>query len=181
MEKGRVMSLSKSETHTFQKINQKKLNLIKGLGIEGDAHMGKTVKHRSRVAKDPSQPNLRQVHLIHSELHDELEGLGFKIKAGEMGENITTKGIDLLSLPKDTILNIGKNARIQITGLRNPCNQLNIFKKGLMNAVLDKDENGDLIRKAGIMGIVLEGGVIEVEDTIEIILPDKPHIKLDMV
>ena len=154
---------------------------MKGLGIEGDAHMGKTVIHRSRVAKDPSQPNLRQVHLIHSELHDELKGLGFKIKAGEMGENITTKGIDLLSLPKDTILNIGKNARIQITGLRNPCNQLNLFKKGLMNAVLDKDENGDLIRKAGIMGIVLEGGVIELGDTIEIILPDKPYIKLDMV
>jgi len=181
MEKGIVIALSKSETHTFQKINQKSIHLIKGLGIEGDAHMGKTVKHRSRVAKDPSQPNLRQVHLMHAELHDELEGLGFKIKAGEMGENITTKGIDLLSLPKDSILNIGENARIQITGLRNPCNQLNLFKKGLMNAVLDIDENGDLIRKAGIMGIVLEGGVIEVGDTIEIILPDKPYIKLDMV
>jgi len=181
MEKGIVIALSKSETHTFQKVNQKSINLIKGLGIEGDAHMGKTVKHRSRVAKDPSQPNLRQVPLIHSELHDELEGLGFEIKAGEMGENITTKGIDLLALPKDTILNIGKNARVQITGLRNPCNQLNLFKKGLMNAVLDKDENGDLIRKAGIMGIVLEGGIIEVGDTIKIVLPDKPHIKLDMV
>lgn len=181
MEKGIVIALSKSETHTFQKINPKSIHLIKGLGIEGDAHMGKTVKHRSRVAKDPSQPNLRQVHLMHAELHDELEGLGFKIKAGEMGENITTKGIDLLSLPKDTILNIGENARIQITGLRNPCNQLNIFKKGLMNAVLDIDENGDLIRKAGIMGIVLEGGAIAVGDTIEIILPDKPYIKLDMV
>jgi MOSC domain-containing protein YiiM len=146
MENGIVLSLSKSETHTFKKINQKSLNLIKELGVEGDAHMGKTVKHRSRVAIDPSQPNLRQVHLIHSELHDELEVLGFKIKAGEMGENITTKGINLLSLPKDTILNIGKNARIKITGLRNPCNQLNLFKKGLMNAVLDTDKDRVLIR-----------------------------------
>ncbi|TGV04369.1 MOSC domain-containing protein [Flavivirga rizhaonensis] len=181
MEKGIVLSLSKSDTHTFKKVNQRSINLIKGLGVEGDAHMGKTVKHRSRVAKDPSQPNLRQVHLIHSELHDELESLGFKIKAGEMGENITTKGIDLLSLPKDTILNIGKTARIKITGLRNPCNQLNLFKKGLMNAVLDKDENGALIRKAGIMGIVLENGIIEIGDTIQVIMPDMPHTKLDRV
>ena len=114
MKKGVVLSLSKSETHTFKKVNQKSINLIKGLGVEGDAHMGKTVKHRSRVAKDPSQPNLRQVHLIHYELHEELETLGFMVKAGEMGENITTKGIDLLSLPKDTILNIGENAQIKI-------------------------------------------------------------------
>ncbi|WP_303317339.1 MOSC domain-containing protein [Flavivirga abyssicola] len=181
MEKGIVLSLNKSETHTFKKVNQSSIKLIKGLGVEGDAHMGKTVKHRSRVAKDPSQPNLRQVHLIHSKLHDELESQGFKIKAGEMGENITTKGIDLLSLPKDTILNIGKTARIKITGLRNPCNQLNLFKEGLMNAVLGKDENGALIRKAGIMAIVLESGIIEIGDAIQVIIPDIPHIKLDRV
>ncbi|MCB0465660.1 MAG: MOSC domain-containing protein [Aequorivita sp.] len=181
MNKGIVKSVSKSRTHTFSKFNCDKIVLLTGLGVEGDAHMGKNVKHRSRVAKDPTQPNLRQVHLIHAELFDELKEKGFDVKAGEIGENITTEGIDLLSLPKDTLLNIGKTAKIKLTGLRNPCTQLDSIKKGLMKAVLDKDENGNLIRKAGVMGVVLKGGEVKIGNKITIELPPKPHVKLEKV
>lgn len=176
-----VQSVSKSSTHTFSKNTCSKIFLIKGLGVEGDAHMGEKVKHRSRVSKDPNQPNLRQVHLIHTELFDELEEKGFSIKAGEIGENITTKGIELLKLPKDSILSIGETVKIKITGLRNPCIQLDSLKDGLMKAVLDKDEAGNLIRKAGVMGIVLEGGAVEIEDAITVELPPKPYTKLERV
>lgn len=181
MNNGIVKSVSKSETHTFSKMSFNSITLIKGLGVKGDAHMGATVKHRSRVAKDPSQPNLRQVHLIHSELFDELEKKGFSVKDGQMGENITTAGIDLLSLPKDTFLFIGATSKIKITGLRNPCKQIDSIKEGLMKAVLDEDDQGNLIRKAGIMGIVIEGGEINTGDKIIIELPPKPHIKLERV
>jgi len=155
--------------------------LLKGLGVESDAHAGKKVKHRSRVAKDPNQPNLRQVHLIHSELFEELSEKGFQVSPGQMGENITTRGVDLLNLPKDTILFIGDTVKIQITGLRNPCKQIDSIKEGLMNAVLDKDEDGKLIRKAGIMGIVIEGGEVKTGDEISAKLPPKPFIKLERV
>ena len=176
-----VLSVSLSERHTLQKRRIKRIQLLKGLGVEGDAHMGTTVKHRSRVAKDPTQPNLRQVHLIHHELHEELSGKGFSVEAGEMGENITTQGIDLLGLPKDTILEIGAEARIQVTGLRNPCHQLDTIQEGLMKAVLDRDDEGRLIRKAGVMGIVLEGGAIAPGDHIAIKLPPLPHLPLEKV
>lgn len=132
MKKGIVKSVSKSERHTFSKFNCNKIVLLKGLGVEGDAHLGKNVKHRSRVAKDPSQPNLRQVHLIHAELFEELSNKGFNIREGEIGENITTEGIELLSLPKGTILQIGQTAKIEVTGLRNPCKQLDRLQKGLI-------------------------------------------------
>jgi MOSC domain-containing protein YiiM len=181
MTKASVISVSRSETHTFSKFNCECIVLLKGLGVDGDAHQGVTVKHRSRVAADPSQPNLRQVHLIHSELFEELRQKGFDIQAGEIGENITTKGIALLSLPKGTILKIGKTAKVEVTGLRNPCNQLDQLQKGLMKAVLDTDEDGNLIRKSGIMGIVLEGGTVYVGDTIEMELPLPPHEKLERV
>jgi len=181
MEKGIVKSVCKSERHTFSKFKCDSIVLRKGLGVEGDAHMGKNVKHRSRVAKDPSQPNLRQVHLIHSELFEELSRKGFNIREGEIGENITTEGIQLLNLPKGTLLKIGKTVKIEVTGLRNPCKQLDSLQKGLMKAVLDKDEEGNLIRKAGIMGIVLEGGEVKIGNTIEVELPQKPHIKLERV
>ena len=177
----KVTAVSKSETYTFHKYNCDEINLIRNHGVEGDIHAGKTVKHRSRVRKDPTQPNLRQVHLIHSELHDELKTQGFDVKAGDIGENITTIGIDLLNLPKGTILKIGKSAQVEVTGLRNPCNQLNTFQKGLLNAVLDKDENGNLIRKSGIMGIVIESGIVKKDDKIEVIFPQKPYIKLERV
>ncbi|MBK9637588.1 MAG: MOSC domain-containing protein [Bacteroidetes bacterium] len=181
MIKPRVISLNKSNTHTFQKFNCEQITLIEGLGIVGDAHSGKTVKHRSRVAADPTQPNLRQVHLIHSELFDELAEKDFLVTPGAMGENITTQGIDLLSLPKNTVLKIGASAAIQITGLRNPCSQLDSIKTGLKYAVLDKDEEGNLIRKAGIMGIVLLGGDVFVGDKILIQLPNPPYEKLEKV
>jgi MOSC domain-containing protein YiiM len=176
-----IIALSLSPTHTMRKENKEAIMLQKGLGVEGDAHNGVTVKHRSRVAQDPTQPNLRQVHLIHSELHAELKTKGFTVEYGQMGENITTLDIDLLGLPKGTQLHIGETAVVEVTGLRNPCNQLNGIQDGLLNAVLDKDEAGNLIRKAGIMGIVLEGGVIKLGDSIKVILPPLPHLALERV
>lgn len=178
---GQVIALSKSPTHTMSKANLSKIILLEGLGVDGDAHMGTTVKHRSRVAKDPTQPNLRQVHLIHKELHDELRKKGFDIAPGIMGENITTSGIALLDLPQHAILKVGPSAQIQITGLRNPCHQLEGIQKGLMKAVLDRDENGQLVRKAGIMGVVLVSGEIQTGDKIEVMLPPTPHSRLQYV
>jgi MOSC domain-containing protein YiiM len=146
-----------------------------GLGVEGDAHLGETVKHRSRVAADPTQPNLRQVHLIHAELHDELRSAGFDVQAGQMGENITTRDIDLLGLPRGTRLHIGASAVVEVTGLRNPCRQLDQLQPGLMAAVLDHDEQGNLIRKSGVMGIVLAGGAVQAGDSIRVETPPPPH------
>jgi MOSC domain-containing protein YiiM len=176
-----VLSLSKSDEHNFSKSTCSSLTLIKGEGVDGDAHRGVTVKHRSRVKVDPTQPNLRQVHLVHNELIQELQGKGFNVQAATMGENITTKGIDLLSLPRGTELKIGEEAIIEITGLRNPCKQLDNFQKGLTSAVLDKDDEGNLIRKAGIMAVVLAGGKISAGDPIKITLPSKPHYALERV
>ncbi|MEM7086752.1 MAG: MOSC domain-containing protein [Bacteroidota bacterium] len=180
MNQGKVIALSKSDAHTFNKYNCDRINLLTGLGVEGDAHMGKTVKHRSRVKKDPTAPNLRQVHLIHAELFEELSERGFTVHPGEMGENITTRGIDLLKLPKNTVLKIGAS-EIVITGLRNPCSQLESIQKGLMKAVLDTDSQGEIVRKAGIMGIVQEGGEITKGDTIWVQLPQQPHLALEKV
>jgi MOSC domain-containing protein YiiM len=149
--------------------------------VEGDAHFGETVKHRSRVARDPDQPNLRQVHLIHTELHEALRAAGFTVSAGQMGENITTCGVDLLGLPTGTRLRVGNTAVIEITGLRNPCVQLDNFQSGLMAAVLARDEPGNLIRKAGVMAIVLEGGEVRPGDPIIVELPPEPHRPLKTV
>jgi MOSC domain-containing protein YiiM len=176
-----VISVSRSATHSFRKKNEHSIHLLTGLGVEGDAHQGTTVKHRSRVAKDPTQPNLRQVHLIHAELHDELREAGFHVSAGQMGENITTRGLDLLGMPTGTKLYIGSEAVVEITGLRNPCQQLDHFQSGLMKAVLDRDEHGNLIRKAGVMGIVLAGGEVRPGDAIRVQLPPEPHRPLERV
>ena len=165
---GRVVAVSLNPSHLFRKSTQDSIKLLAGLGVEGDAHCGEKVKHRSRVAKDPNQPNLRQVHLIHAELHDELNNAGFNILPGQMGENITTREIDLLKLPTDTKLHIGNEAVIQVTGLRNPCAQLDSLKAGLKAAVLDKDSQGNIIRKAGIMSIVLASGEISAGDKIKL-------------
>jgi MOSC domain-containing protein YiiM len=154
---------------------------LAGLGVEGDAHMGVTVKHRSRVRRDPTQPNLRQVHLIHAELIDALQAQGFAVSAGAMGENITTRGIDLLGLPRGTRLHIGATAVVVVTGLRNPCIQLNTFQPGLMAAVLERDAQGKLIRKAGVMGIVLASGIVSIGDAIGVTLPDGRHDPLEPV
>lgn len=178
---GKVIAVSLSEGHSFSKPNQACIKLLAGLGVEGDTHSGEKVQHRSRVAKDPNQPNLRQVHLIHAELHDELRAAGFDVSAGQMGENVTTRGLDLLGLPTSTKLHFGNDAVVEVTGLRNPCVQLDDFQQGLMKAVLDKDEDGNLIRKAGIMGIVLTGGEIKVNDPIRVELPPEPHEPLKPV
>src|SRR5215204_2987371 len=172
---GLVIAVAGSPTHTLSKPKAPIIRLLAGLGVAGDAHMGETVKHRSRVARDPSQPNLRQVHLIHAELHDELAASGFDVSAGQMGENITTRGIDLLSLPTGTRLFIGKQAVVEITGLRNPCAQLEGIQPGLMAATLDRDADGTLIRKAGVMGIVLKDGNVSPGDEIRVEPPNEPH------
>jgi hypothetical protein len=178
---GVVIAVSSSPKYTFTKPNQESIRLLTGSGVEGDVHAGKTVKHRSRVAKDPSQPNLRQVHLIHAELHDDLRAAGFDVLAGQMGENVTTRGIDLLALPTGTRLHLGETAIVEVTGLRNPCTQLDHFQSGLMKAVLGRDEQGNLIRKAGVMGIVLQDGEIRPGDPIDIELPPEPHRALKPV
>lgn len=178
---GHIVAVSCSAAHTFSKGNQEAIALLAGLGVEGDAHAGAAVKHRSRVAKDPNQPNLRQVHLIHAELHDELRTSGFDVAAGQMGENITTKGIDLLNLPAGTLLHLGDCAIIEITGLRSPCAQLEQIQSGLMAAVLDRDDQGNLVRKAGVMGVVVAGGSVRPGDPISIELPAQPHQPLGPV
>ena len=178
---GMVLAVSRCATHSFSKPTQPSIRLLAGLGVEGDAHCGATVKHRSRVAQDPSQPNLRQVHLIHSELHDELRSSGFEVAAGVMGENVTTRGIALLGLPRGSRLFLGQEAVVEVTGLRNPCSQLDHFQPGLMGAVLDRDEEGRLIRKAGIMGIVVAGGEVHPGDSIRVELPARPYHPLERV
>lgn len=155
--------------------------LVAGLGVHGDAHAGITVRHRSRVARDPSQPNLRQVHLLHAELFDELITADFAVWPGELGENITTRGLDLLALPAGTRLLLGAQAVVELTGLRNPCSQLDRFQRGLMAAVLDRDAQGRLVRKAGAMGIVVTGGEVRAGDAIEVRLPPPPHSPLEPV
>jgi MOSC domain-containing protein YiiM len=169
---GSVESVNVSPTHTMAKSAQLSIRLLAGLGVEGDAHMGETVKHRSRVLRDPTQPNLRQVHLIHGELHDELRAAGFDVVPGQMGENITTRGLDLLGLPTGARLHIGGEAVVEITGLRSPCVQLDGVQSGLMKACLGEAEDGALIRKSGIMGIVLAGGDVRPGDAITVEPPD---------
>jgi MOSC domain-containing protein YiiM len=155
-----VTAVSRSPRHTLVKTNEDGIRLLAGLGVEGDAHQGVTVKHRSRVARNPDAPNLRQVHLIHAELHDELRHAGFAVEPGQMGENITTSGVDLLGLAAGTLLYLGDSAVVAVTGLRNPCAQLDKIQKGLMAATLDRDAGGNLVRKAGIMGVVLASGEV---------------------
>ena len=172
---GEVAAVHASGRHTMGKPTQLVIRLVAGLGVEGDAHAGTTVRHRSRVARDPSQPNLRQVHLIGAELHEELVGRGFDVGAGEMGENVTTRGVDLLGLPQGARLRLGAAAVVEITGLRNPCRQLEGVRPGLMAAVLDRDADGALIRRAGVMGVVLEGGDVAAGDPIVVELPAGPR------
>jgi len=178
---GKVTAVSRSATYTFSKPNQASVRLLAGLGVEGDAHMGETVKHRWRVAHDPGSPNLRQVHLIHAELFDELQAAGFTILPGQMGENVTTRGVDLLGLPAGARLHLGDTAVVEVTGLRDPCSQLDNFQPGLMAAVLDHDANGNLIRKAGVMSIVLVSGEVRPGDPIVVEMPPGPHRPLETV
>lgn len=178
---GSVAAVSLRSGHHFSKTPSLCIRLLTGLGVAGDGHLGKTVQHLSRIRKDPTQPNLRQVHLIHAELFDELRAKGFIVKAGDLGENVTTSGIDLLALPTGTRLHLGANAIVEVTGLRNPCIQIDQFQKGLMAATLDKDAGGNLIRKAGIMSIVIADGDVRPGDPIRAELPDGPHRPLQPV
>jgi MOSC domain-containing protein YiiM len=171
---GVVVAVSAKAKHGVNKPNREVVRLIAGEGVEGDAHCGATVKHRSRWRRDPAQPNLRQVHLLHAELHDELAAKGFAVTPGLMGENITTRGLDLLGLPKGTIVRLGLEAVVQVTGLRNPCYQLDGLQRGLMAACLDKTADGQLIRKAGVMSVVLAGGEVRAGDAIVVEPPPAP-------
>lgn len=166
-----VIAVSRSARHTFSKPNEMWIRLIEGVGVEGDTHAGKTVQHRSRVRQDPTQPNLRQVHLIHAELLEELRRQGYEVTPGAMGENVTTRGIDLLSLPRGSRLHLGDDAVVEVTGLRNPCTQLDGLQDGLMAATLDRDAEGNLVRKAGVMGIVVTGGLVRAGDAVGVELP----------
>jgi MOSC domain-containing protein YiiM len=177
----RVESVNASPGHTLRKPGRLSIRLEEGHGVEGDAHAGATVKHRSRVRRDPTQPNLRQVHLIHAELHEELAERGFTVGAGEMGENVTTRGVDLLGLPAGTRLRLGADAVVEITGLRNPCKQLETLQTGLMAAVLDRDDAGELVRKAGVMAVVIAGGEVYAGDPVSVELPAPPHRRLQPV
>lgn len=178
---GEVVAIARSREHRFSKPVAAQITLLAGLGVEGDAHCGVTVKHRSRVAADPTQPNLRQVHLIHAELIDELRAAGFDVGPGVMGENVTTRGLDLLALPRGARLRLGPDAVVEVTGLRNPCAQLDNYQQGLTRAVLDRGADGELIRKAGVMAIVLAGGTLVPGDRIEVELPAEPHQRLERV
>ena len=176
-----VVAVSRNAAHTFSKENVPCIRLLTGLGVEGDAHAGETVQHRSRVAADPTQLNLRQVHLIHTELLEGLRAAGFGVAAGDLGENITTEGVYLLGLPTHTRLHIGSDAIVELTGLRNPCGQLDTFQPGLLKAVLDLDTEGHWFRKAGVMGVVLAGGKVRPGAEINIAMPPEPHVKLERV
>lgn len=178
---GVVTSVNVSEIHSFSKYPADSITLVEGAGVKGDAHGGKTVQHLSRMKSTPASPNLRQVHLIHSELFECLEEKGFEIRPGDIGENITTRGIRLLDLPVGTVLLLGKEAAVKLTGLRNPCSQLDDFKTGLMNAVLGRDENGNIVRKAGVMSVVIKSGMVERGDRISVTLPQPPFKRLEPV
>lgn len=177
----KVEAVARDDAHRFSKPTVDEIRLVAGLGVEGDTHAGVTVQHRSRVRRDPTQPNLRQVHLVHGELLDGLRAQEFRVAPGVIGENVTTRGVALLDLPTGTRLRLGDDAVVELTGLRNPCVQLDQYQHGLMNAVLDKDEAGELVRLSGVMAIVVSGGTVRPGDPIEVALPDGPCVALQPV
>ncbi|MFJ4833320.1 MOSC domain-containing protein [Streptomyces sp. NPDC088747] len=176
-----VAAVSSNGTYSFTKPNRPSIRLLSGLGVEGDVHAGVTVKHRFRMAKDPSQVNLRQVHLIQEELFEELRGAGFTVAAGELGENVTTRGIDLLGLPVGTLLRLGDEAVVELTGLRNPCAQIDTYQKGLLKQVVGRGDGGTVTHRAGVMSVVREGGSVRPGDSVVAELPDGPHRPLRIV
>ncbi|MBV5264218.1 MOSC domain-containing protein [Pinisolibacter sp. B13] len=176
-----VISVGRDGAHRFSKPVLAEIRLLAGLGVEGDAHCGVTVKHRSRVAVDPTRPNLRQVHLIQSELFDELAERGFALRPGDLGENVLTRGVDLLALPRGTRLRLGAEAVVEITGLRNPCGQIEAFRPGLLAAVVERARDGTLRRKAGVMGVVRADGMVRPGDAIVVDRPPPPWHPLERV
>lgn len=178
---GSVVSVGRSGVHGFSKPPCAEIEILAGLGVAGDAHAGEQVKHRSRVARDPTQPNLRQLHLFHEEMMREVAAQGFTLAPGDIGENVTTRGLDLLGLPEGTLLHLGDDAVVRVTGLRNPCAQLDGFRPGLMRALLGRDAAGGLVLKAGIMAVVLRGGRLRAGDGLRAELPPMPHRPLARV
>lgn len=175
MSDARVVAVSRRPTHRVSKDPADAIVLVSGLGVEGDAHAGTTVQHRSRKRWTPELPNLRQVHLLQAELHDELNAAGFDLGPGTMGENVLTRGVDLLALPTGAELALGDGgARVEVTGLRNPCVQLDRLRPGLMEATLDRDPDGRLIRRAGVMAVVVAGGPVRAGDAVRVRLPTGP-------
>jgi hypothetical protein len=231
--RGTVASVSSNDSYTFTKPVHDRIVLVAGFGVEGDVHGGVHVRHRFRVAADPTQPNLRQVHLMHEELFAEVGEKGYDVAAGNLGENITTSGLDLLGLPVGTILRFGEGVgesadlaadspaspldevfatagattlneptaraveavraavardaghdprpAVIVAGLRNPCGQINGFRPGLLKEVLDRDEDGNLVRKGGVMGVVLRGGAVTPGDPVAAELPPGPWSPLEPI
>lgn len=177
----KVSAVHTDPSHRFSKQTAGSIELVEGLGVAGDAHFGATVQHRSRVRADPTAPNLRQVHLIPQELFDWLAGRGFSVAPGDLGENVTTLGVDLLGLPRGTMLHLGPDAIVEVTGLRNPCVQIENFQGGLLKELVGLAANGDVVRRAGIMGVVRRGGMVQVGDLTEVVLPLEPHVALERV
>lgn len=177
----RVVGLATSRAHRFSKESVRWVEMQRALGVRGDCHAGRTVQHLSRLRREPASPNLRQVHVIQAELFDALLDQGHRVRPGELGENVTTRGVDLLSLPTGTRLGLGAEAEIEITGLRNPCVQIDRFDAGLLAMVLSRNEAGRVVRKAGVMGVVTRGGVVTVGDGIDVVLPPLPHLALSPV
>ena len=178
---GEIVAVARKLEHTFSKTTEQSLRLIEGLGVEGDAHAGVTVKHRSRVERNPMQPNLRQVHLIQSEVLEALRSSGFHVAPGSLGDNVTTSGIDLLGLPTGSLLHLGESAVVRLTGLRNPCSQIEDFHEGLLAAVIARDAGGHVVRKTGVMSVVVAGGVVRPGDGVRVELPPEPHVALEVV
>jgi MOSC domain-containing protein YiiM len=178
---GVVVAVHRDGSHRFSKRSVDQVTLLEGLGVEGDAHAGATVKHRSRVRRDPSQPNLRQVHLIHAELLDHVTGLGYDVAPGALGENVTTRGLDLLGLPVGAVLHLGDAARVEVTGLRNPCVQIDRYRRGLLKEVLRTTDDGSVVRLAGVMGVVLAGGEVRPGEPVRVTLPPAPFRALEPV
>jgi MOSC domain-containing protein YiiM len=177
----RVLAVARDDAHRFSKPLRPSITLLAGLGVEGDAHLGTTVQHLSRKRRDPDAPNLRQVHLVHAELHAELAEKGFQVAPGDLGENVTTAGVPLLDLPTGTRLHLGDEAEVEITGLRNPCSQIDGLGKGTMKAVLGRDADGNVVRKSGVMGIVIAGGEVRPDDAVRVVLPEGEHLALQPV
>jgi MOSC domain-containing protein YiiM len=177
----RVLAVARDDAHRFSKPVRTSITLLAGLGVEGDAHLGTTVQHLSRKRRDPDAPNLRQVHLVHSELHEELSGKGYAVAPGNLGENVTTAGVPLLDLPTGTRLHLGDEAVVELTGLRNPCIQIDVLGAGAMKAVLDRDADGNVVRKSGVMGVVITGGEVRPDDAVRVELPQGEHLALHPV
>lgn len=176
-----VVSVSRDDRHRFGKPTVAAITLVADWGVEGDAHAGRTVRHRSHAAREPERPNLRQVHLLHEELFDELAGEGYRVAPGEMGENVTTRGVPLLALPTGTVLGLGPDASVTLTGLRSPCVQIDRYAPGLMRRMIGRDERGDVVRRAGVMAVVRTEGVVRPGDPVTVHLPAGAHRALDVV